>query len=1295
MKQRFALFTSALLAAGLLILLTGAVALAAVNANPPAIDDFESGLPGSWFQYGDYGSGAFINTTIVPTDAVPGLNPNNVLQIQYNSAGWGAGTGNNLGGQDWSSYDGLAFWFKGANTGGVFRVILSDNPNPVVPGDSAERFAYEFVDNSTGWRYISIPWTLFFRDYAFQPGGAPDDGLTLTEVQAYAIALPSGTNATVHLDEVGVFGGLTEPQITFVARNVTVDEGNPVTLTVALNMASAFPVSVDYATVDGAAVAGSDYVAASGTAVIPAGSMSANIVVTTLDDSEVEGNQTFMVVLSNPVSATLTSQVTATVTIRDNDQAPVEAVGSPRQIVDDYEYTNGLPAGADANNNGIGFVTWNAQGASAGVGLTVPTQQVPGKPANNQVLQLDLNLGAGQWGGFSHAFENEAVDTWVSQDWSRFVGVSFWLYGNNTGSVIFVDLQENRNPGSTRDDAERWSVDIPDDFTGWRYFEIPFTQFNRKDIGNGAPNDGFDGKEIWGYAFGGFNTINNQSYFIDDFALLHRATVVDDYEYTNGLPAGADANNNGIGFVTWNAPGASAGVGLAVPAQQVPSKPANNQVLQLDLNLGAGQWGGFSHAFENEAVDAWISQDWSTYEGVAFWLYGNNTGSVIFVDLQENRNPGSTRDDAERWSVDIPDDFTGWRYFQIPFTQFNRKDIGNGAPNDGFDGKEIWGYAFGGFNTINNQSYFIDDFTIYGNKGGLPEELRVAFAAARFSVIEGATAVMTVSLNMTSTTPVTVTYATAEGQATTGVDYTPVSGALVFAPGEQHKTIQVPTIDDDKHEPTERLMVNLTGVEGAVFAFQRRAMLEILDNDPANPDKLDDFEGFHPFQKVGDVMLSITELAAGNPNALPGQGAREQVLTVQYNNAAATANRIFNFFTQPQNWSAADGLTFWYFGGNTGRNITVELWDNQLTNTNNMTSTEWVLRWSDEFNEPAGTPPNPNNWRHEIGDGTLNDIPGWGNSEFQFYTDDPANASTDGNGNLVLRMSKVNTETTSLLCYYGPCRYTSARLISADRAEFQYGKIEARMKLPPTNQSGIWPAFWALGANINDPGVGWPQSGEIDIMEYVSRVPNEIFGTIHGPGYSGGASFGNTINIPNLLDDYHVYTVEWRENHIIWYVDGVKYHEARNTSPFLSGKQWVFNHPFFLLLNVAIGGNFGGAISDQMTFPQDTLVDWVRVYQAPNQAELFEASFVDNFTGWRKIVLPFTAFTRSAQQPAGAPNDGLTLTSVNGYGFRFPSGGQSVVAQAQVTAHIDQVSLLNFVERWWYPLIFSGASSSQ
>ena len=152
-----------------------------------------------------------------------------------------------------------------------------------------------------------------------------------------------------------------------------------------------------------------------------------------------------------------------------------------------------------------------------------------------------------------------------------------------------------------------------------------------------------------------------------------------------------------------------------------------------------------------------------------------------------------------------------------------------------------------------------------------------------------------------------------------------------------------------------------------------------------------------------------------------------------------------------------------------------------------------MLVWSDEFDDPAGTPPNPNVWAHEIGDGTLNGIPGWGNGEFQFYTDDPANASTDGDGNLIISLQETPDGDTRQ-CWYGPCEYTSARLISAQKNEFEYGRIEARV-LVPSGPAGLWPAFWMLGTNIGE--VGWPQSGEIDIMEYVSRIPER--GVRHHP----------------------------------------------------------------------------------------------------------------------------------------------------------------------------------------------------
>ena len=215
--------------------------------------------------------------------------------------------------------------------------------------------------------------------------------------------------------------------------------------------------------------------------------------------------------------------------------------------------------------------------------------------------------------------------------------------------------------------------------------------------------------------------------------------------------------------------------------------------MQLDLNLGSGNWGGFSHNFESPGLDQWVSQDWSTYEGICFWLYGNNTGGVIFVDIMDNRNPDSTKDDAERWSVDVPDNFTGWKFFQIPFSSFNRKDIGNGAPNDGFNKTEIHGYGIGGFGSapMLNKTYFIDDLTVYGNTGSLPQALEVAFAKSKYSVVEGATAAMTVSLNMSSTTPVTVTYKSLESLATPDRDFTPVSGTLVFAPGVTELVISV------------------------------------------------------------------------------------------------------------------------------------------------------------------------------------------------------------------------------------------------------------------------------------------------------------------------------------------------------------------------------------------------------------------------------------------------------------------------------------------------------------------------
>ena len=351
-------------------------------------------------------------------------------------------------------------------------------------------------------------------------------------------------------------------------------------------------------------------------------------------------------------------------------------------------------------------------------------------------------------------------------------------------------------------------------------------------------------------------------------------------------------------------------------------------------------------------------------------------------------------------------------------------------------------------------------------------------------------------------------------------------------------------------------------------------------------------------------------------------------------------------FPLGQDWSDSETLDFWYKGSGTGEEVVVTLKDNRAPDPG---PDGWTMVWSDEFNDPAGTPPNQDNWAYELGDTTPDGKNGWGNDELQYYTDDPANAATDGDGNLVITLTEADG---SQECYYGPCEYESARLLTQNRFEFAYGRIESRLQVPDGGD-GLWPAFWSLGTDITyNP---WPGAGEIDFMEYVSRLPNEIFGTIHGPGYSGGASFGDIYDFGTRVDaDYHTFTVEWEPNLITWYVDGIQYHQA--TPADVSPNEWVFDKPFFMLLNFAIGGNFGGTVDPANVYPQEYLVDYVRLYQGPDSAERFETTFIDSSDEWQQMSIPLADFTRSDEQPDGAPDDGLTLTDVWGYGFAFPEG---------------------------------------
>jgi beta-glucanase (GH16 family) len=244
---------------------------------------------------------------------------------------------------------------------------------------------------------------------------------------------------------------------------------------------------------------------------------------------------------------------------------------------------------------------------------------------------------------------------------------------------------------------------------------------------------------------------------------------------------------------------------------------------------------------------------------------------------------------------------------------------------------------------------------------------------------------------------------------------------------------------------------------------------------------------------------------------------------------------------------------------------------------------KWTLVWSDEFNAPDGSMPDPKKWT------IIQDGSGFGNQELEYYTERPSNVRVEG-GNLAITARKES--------YKGPDGvahdYTSARLQTAGHFKQKYGRFEARIKIP--KGQGIWPAFWMLGDDV--ASAGWPGCGEIDIMENVGFEPHKVHGTLHGPGYSGSDPLTGAYTLPNnqnVSDDFHVFAVEWEPGVIRFYMDEHLY-ETQTVDSIPSSKRWVFDHPFYILLNVAVGGMWPGNPNPATPFPATMLVDYVRVY---------------------------------------------------------------------------------------------------
>lgn len=263
--------------------------------------------------------------------------------------------------------------------------------------------------------------------------------------------------------------------------------------------------------------------------------------------------------------------------------------------------------------------------------------------------------------------------------------------------------------------------------------------------------------------------------------------------------------------------------------------------------------------------------------------------------------------------------------------------------------------------------------------------------------------------------------------------------------------------------------------------------------------------------------------------------------------------------------------------------LTVSGYSQSTTSARSGGKFSWTLAWSDEFNGADGSLPDTSKWSIETGGN------GWGNQELEYYTGRTKNIDVE-HGHLVITARREDYTGKDGVSRH----FTSARIKTQGRFAQVYGRFEARIRIP--YGQGIWPAFWMLGNDIDQ--VGWPSCGEIDIMENIGREPSTVHGTVHGPGYSGDKGIGAPFTLPGIrfADQYHLFAVEWEPNVIRFYVDKHLY-ATRTPAELPKGTRWVFSQPFFLILNVAVGGDWPGNPDSSATFPQRMLVDYVRVYR--------------------------------------------------------------------------------------------------
>ena len=624
------------------------------------------------------------------------------------------------------------------------------------------------------------------------------------------------------------------------------------------------------------------------------------------------------------------------------------------EVVDDFE--NGLPAGSDVNGTPVGFYTFSG-GSPVGIATTTaPPAPLPGSAPDNTVLSMTANVTA--FAGFIHAFENAAVDTWVTRDWSGFQGFSVWFYGTNSGTGMFIDVLDNRTPGSTSDDAERFTVAFTDDFSGWRQLEFPFASFVRKEIGNGAPNDGFTLTEVHGWTLGSLGTPGEVTWYVDDAALYGTAEIP---------PLSVSFDSGGYGIEEGT-------TGLITVKLNRPMNSDDPEQVSVEYN--------------SAPLSAVPGEDYAPVAGTLVFTRGGATEQSFALETFDNTK------------------FLGNR--SISLTLDNPVDV---AP---------------GFTTLATAFVVEND----------PFDLRL------LDDFEDPPALWESSDNVVLTA---LRLAADDPLARPGQD--PIEGVLQVE-GPQSVSVEVRGgVCQPNGKPGRGL---------AQFALLTTDSFDALSVDHATV-TLGDATEFHtrgsndaPLRHEKDVDkdgdLDLVFHFRGGQTGLPCDTAEWPLSGLTYDGTPITAGgsdaRFGQDFALGRDWSDGESLSFWFYGSGSGVPVTVELKDNRAPDPG---PAGWELTFSEEFNDPAGTRPNPDSGPTRSATDRSMEFPVGATTS---CSTTPTTRPTPPPMGRAIWCSRVLHADGSQRCYYGPCEYTSARLISKRKAEFAYGRVEARVLVP-------------------------------------------------------------------------------------------------------------------------------------------------------------------------------------------------------------------------------------------------------